>query len=133
MNEPFGSANGKPLMVEILAYAPTAFYHCTHCEVAWQETGRMQRIHEEQLGSSLPTDLMQEYQAISDWVREIFRVHGDRLVIKVIDTVSIEGFYKSLKYGMRRFPAVIVNGEARFSGTTSLMSARETIATMLSV
>ncbi len=121
----------KPLEVEILAYAPTAFYHCTHCEVAWTETGRMQRVHEEQLESSLPSDLMQDYRAISDWVREIFRVHCDRVVVKVIDAASIEGFYKSLKYGTRRFPVVIVNGEARFSGRGALASASEKIANLL--
>ncbi|HUH95797.1 MAG TPA: hypothetical protein VLZ89_00455 [Anaerolineales bacterium] len=123
----------KPLEVEILAYAPTAFYHCTHCEVAWKETGRMERIHEEQLESSLPADLLQEYQAVSDWVREIFRVHCDRVVVKVIDAASIEGFYKSLKYGTHRFPAVIVNGEARFSGSDSLASASHKIANLLAV
>ncbi|MCL4530497.1 MAG: DUF1525 domain-containing protein [Chloroflexi bacterium] len=121
----------KPLEVEILAYAPTAFYHCTHCEVAWSETGRMQRVHEEQLESSLPADLLHEYQAISDWVREIFRVHCDRVVVKVIDAASIEGFYKSLKYGIHRFPAVVVNGRARFIGSNSLTSASNKIADLL--
>lgn len=123
----------EPLLVEIIAYAPTAFYHCTHCEIAWSETGRMQHIHEEQLESSLPPDLIQEYQAISDWVREIFRVHCDRVLVKVIDAASIEGVYKSLRYGTRRFPAVIVNGEARFRGIESLTSASSKIADLLSV
>ncbi len=121
----------EPLLVEIITYAPTAFYHCTHCEVAWSETGRMQRVHEEQLESSLPIDLLQEYQAISDWVREIFRIHCDRVVVKVIDAASVEGFYKSLKYGTRRFPAVIINGEARFNGIQALASASEQIANRL--
>ena len=39
----------KPLLVEIIAYAPTAYYHCTHCEVAWREMGATNRIHEEQM------------------------------------------------------------------------------------
>ncbi len=93
----------------------------------------MQRVHEEQLESSLPPDLIREYQAISDWVREIFRIHCDRVVVKVIDAASIEGVYKSLRYGMRRFPAVIVNGEARFRGINSLSVASEKIADMLAV
>ena len=46
----------KPLQVEIIAYAPTAYYHCTHCEVAWREMGATNRIHQEQLSSSLPED-----------------------------------------------------------------------------
>jgi hypothetical protein len=121
----------EPLMVEIIAYAPTAFYHCTHCEVAWREMGATNRIHEEQMESSLPDDLMQEYQIVSDWVREMFRVHCDRIILKVIDAASMEGFYKSLKYNAHRYPAVIVNGKARFIGSQMLSSAGEEIARQL--
>jgi hypothetical protein len=118
----------KPLLVEIIAYAPTAYYHCTHCEVAWREMGATNRIHEEQLESSLPEDLIREYQTVSDWVREIFRLHCDAILLKVIDAASVEGFYKSLKYHARRYPAVIVNGKARFMGTQMLPAASEEIA-----
>jgi len=122
----------KPLLVEIIAYAPTAYYHCTHCEVAWQEMGATNRIHEEQLSSSLPEDLIKEYQVVSDWVREMFRVHCDRIVLKIIDAASVEGFYKSLKYRARRYPAVIVNEGPRFIGSQMLSSAGEEIARRLS-
>jgi hypothetical protein len=121
----------KPLLVEIIAYAPTAYYHCTHCEVAWREMGATNRIHEEQLESSLPADLIHEYQTVSDWVQEMFRVHCDAIVLKVIDAASVEGFYKSLKYKARRYPAVIVNGKARFIGTQMLSAASEEIARQL--
>src|SRR5574342_822619 len=115
----------KHLLVEIIAYAPTAYYHCTHCEVAWQEMGKSNRVHEEQLESSLPEDLRREYQVVSDWVREMFRVHCDNIVLKVIDAASIEGFYKSLKYNARRYPAVIVSGKSRFIGSQRLPAASE--------
>ncbi|PWB71654.1 MAG: hypothetical protein C3F07_13810 [Anaerolineales bacterium] len=121
----------KPLLVEIIAYAPTAFYHCTHCEIAWQEMGKSGRVHEEQLENSLPEDLAHEYQEVSDWVREMFRVYCDGIILKVIDAASIEGFYKSLKYNARRYPAVIVNGKSRFTGSQKLASASEEIATQL--
>ncbi|MBI4761264.1 MAG: hypothetical protein ACOYYF_03860 [Chloroflexota bacterium] len=116
-------ATRQPLLVEIIAYAPTAFYHCTHCEVAWREMGKSNRVQEEQLESSLPEDLQREYLAVSDWVREIFQRHCDRVVVKVIDAASVEGFYKSLKYGVRRYPAVIVNGKSRFVGSQGLETA----------
>lgn len=121
----------KPLLVEIIAYAPTAYYHCTHCEVAWREMGADNRIHEEQLESSLPPDLIEEYQTVSDWVRELFRVHCEKILLKVIDAASIEGVYKAVKYNARRYPAVIVNGKARFVGTQMLSSASEEIAHQL--
>lgn len=131
MNKRFDKSQDKPLLVEIIAYAPTAYYHCTHCEVAWREMGATNRIHEEQMESSLPPDLMQEYQKVSDWVQEMFRVHCDAIVLKVIDAASVEGVYKSLKYKARRYPAVIVNGTARFLGSQMLPAASEEIAHQL--
>jgi hypothetical protein len=118
----------KPLLVEIIAYAPTAFYHCTQCEVAWTEMGKSNRVHEEQLQSSLPEDLIQEYEMVSAWVKEMFRNHCDALLIKVIDAASIEGFYKSLKYNTRRYPAIIVDGKSRFMGREMLSAASEAIS-----
>ncbi len=119
-------------MVEIIAYAPTAFYHCTHCEVAWREIGVSNQIHEEQSKNSLPGDLAQDYQAVSDWVRAIFRQHGDRVVVKVIDAASAEGVFKSLRYGARHYPAVIVAGklcrpEAGANATAALDAASQQI------
>jgi hypothetical protein len=120
----------KPLLVEIIAYAPTAYYHCTHCEVAWREAGMTNRIHTEQLESSLPPDLTQDFQAISDWVREIFRSYCDRVVVKVIDAASPEGLLKTLRYRVRRYPAIIIDRKLRFVGE-ALEAARLEIARRL--
>ena len=120
----------SPLLVEIIAYAPTAFYHCTHCEVAWREMGMDNHIHEEQTQSSLPADLIQDYQRVSDWVRQIFRRHCDQVVVKIIDAASVEGFFKSLRYGVHRYPTVIIEGKSRFSGT-ALEEASQVIAQRL--
>lgn len=128
MSKPFDHAQGRPLLIEILAYAPTAYYHCTHCEVAWREAGMKERIHEEQLQSSLPTELIQEYAIVSDWVKGMFKTHCDAILLKVIDAASIEGFYKALKYNARRYPAVIVNRKTRFLGSQMLSAASEEIA-----
>ncbi len=122
----------KPLMVEIIAYAPTAYYHCTHCEVAWREMGATNRIHEEQTESSLPPDLIQEYQAVSDWVQQIFKIHCDRVVVKVIDAASLEGVYKALRYNVHRYPAIVIDQKSRFTGSQSLGAAAEEIDRRLS-
>ena len=120
----------QPLLVEIIAYAPTAFYHCTHCEVVWHEAGLPRRIHQEQVEASLPADLTQDYQRISDWVREIFSRHCDRVAIKIIDAASLEGVIKSLRYGVRRYPAVVVDRRSRFP-SGALDDAADEIARLL--
>lgn len=106
----------QPLLVEIVAYAPTAFYHCTHCEVAWRTAGVSNRLHDEQVAASLPPDLAADYGTISDWVRDLFGRHCDRIAVKVVDAASIEGVFKTLRHGLRRYPAVIVDRKARFAG-----------------
>jgi hypothetical protein len=113
-----------PLHVEIVAYAPTAFYHCTHCEVVWQETGFSRGLHEEQVGSALPPDLLADYQAVSDWVRHLLSAFGGRIEIKVIDAASFEGVWKTVRHGLRRYPAVLV-GDRRFDVTGADYSAAE--------
>ena len=123
----------EPLLVEIIAYAPTAYYHCTHCEVAWREMGATNRIHKEQMESSLPKDLINEYQAVSDWVQEVFRVHCDRIAVKMIDAASLEGFYKSLKYNARRYPAIrqVAAGGQLFRSVRTLVHRRYTFPSCL--
>jgi hypothetical protein len=120
----------KPLLVEIIAYAPTAYYHCTHCEVAWREMGVNNRIHEEQMQNSLPPDLVREFQEVSAWVKELFRLYCDQVVIKVIDAASVEGFFKSIRYRARKFPAVIIDRQITFTGN-ALQAAGGKIASLL--
>lgn len=106
----------SPVVVEIVAYAPTAYYHCPHCELVWQQTGFSAGLHEEQARSALPPDLMGDYQAVSDWVRHLLHIFGDRVAVRVVDAASLEGFWKSVRHGLRRYPAVLVAGGGRFQG-----------------
>jgi hypothetical protein len=107
----------KPVLVEILAYAPTQFFHCQHCELIWQQAGAGARLHQEQLESSLPSDIQKEYADLSTWVRETVETYGGRVVFKVIDAASMEGLLKSVRYGARHYPAFVVDGGAKYIGT----------------
>jgi hypothetical protein len=115
----------QPLLVEVIAYAPTAFYHCMHCEVAFREMGVSNDFHQEQVDSSLPPELAQDYQALSDWVHELFRLYCDQVMVKVIDAASLEGFYKTLRYNVHRYPALIVGKKARFTGGAFEQASQE--------
>lgn len=119
------------LLVEIVAYAPTAYSQCTHCEIVGHAAGVSNSLHNEQLGSSLPPDLALDFRRVSDWASAMVKAYRDRLTIRVIDAASMEGFYKRLRHRIRRYPAVIVGGKKepeddRFS------DAEESIARILS-
>ena len=122
----------KPLLVEIIAYAPTAYYHCTHCEIAWREIGVSNQAHEEQLQSSLPEELTNEYLAVSQWVNDVFQRYRGQVVIKLVDAISLEGVWLSLRHGARRYPAVIIDKRA-FAGVDALKSAETHLGGLLQV
>jgi hypothetical protein len=96
----------------------------------WREVGFNPKVHKEQVDSALPPDVAQDYQAVSDWVRRLFATHGDRLVVKVVDAASVEGFWLALRHRLRSFPAVVVGGDSRFSGT-DFSAAEAEIARLL--
>ena len=108
----------KPLMVEVIAYAPTQFFHCQHCEFVFntQQVEGVKKFHDDALESSMPPEMMKEYRDLSDWVMDAVERYCGRVVIKVIDATSIEGVFKSLRYGVRKYPTVIINGKDKHIG-----------------
>lgn len=107
-----------PLMVEIIAYAPTQFYHCKHCEVIWQATEApgTKKWHDDMLETSMPAEMMQEYRNLSDWIINAAEQYGGRVVFQVIDATTLQGVWKAFKHRVRKFPAVIIDGTAKSIG-----------------
>ena len=105
--------SGNAVRVEVIAFAPTAFYHCQHCELTFREAGFGERFRQEQLAHALPEDLLRDYQTVSDWVRGLTERYCGHVVVKVIDAASVEGVWKSLRYRVRRYPAVVVEGKEK--------------------
>jgi hypothetical protein len=106
----------RPVPIDVITYAPAAFFHCLHCELVWQESAVRAQDRAEQLTSSLPDDLRDQYQQLSDWVHRMLAARGPRLKFRILDAVSIQGVLTALRYGVRRFPAVIVDGQERSVG-----------------
>jgi hypothetical protein len=96
--------------VQVITYAPTAFYHCQHCEIAFGQVGLGASIHREQAREALPAELLDDYARLSEVVRDLRERFGDRVRVRVVDAASLEGFFKSLRFRARRYPAVIIDG-----------------------
>jgi hypothetical protein len=107
----------QPVSVQIITYAPTAFRHCQHCELAFEGMGIGDPVQREAAASSLPADLAREYQDVSDWVHRLLERHPGRLAISVVDAASVEGIWQSLRHRVRRYPATIVAGREKAIGT----------------
>jgi len=100
----------KPVSVQVITYAPTTFYHCQHCELAFKEIGIGERLRRREAAEALPEDLALEFQVVSDWVHRLLERHGAQVRVDVLDAASIRGFVTSLRHRVGRYPAVIVDG-----------------------
>ncbi len=98
------------LDVQIITYAPTVFYHCQHCEIAFDEIGVGGRVHREQAREALPDDLRRDFDDVALAVHDLSERWGSRVRVRVVDAASIEGFWKSLRHRINRYPTLIVNG-----------------------
>ncbi len=108
----------NPMTVEVIAYAPTQFFHCQHCEFVFETTrvDGVKKFHDDALQSSMPSEMMKEYQDLSDWIMDAVERYDGRVVFKVIDATSVEGLLKSVRYGVRKYPAVVLNGKEKQIG-----------------
>lgn len=119
----------KPVMVEIITYAPTQYFHCQHCEVVWNQADveSIKKFHADALQSSIPPEMMREYQTLSDWVLDAAERYGGRVVFKVIDAASIEGLLKSARYGVRKYPAIVLDSKETLRGVGADFRKVETL------
>jgi hypothetical protein len=107
----------KPVRVQVIAYAPTLFYHCQHCELTFREMGIGEQLRREEAAQALPPDLRREYAGVSAWLHDLVHRFGKRIRVRLVDVASIEGVLKSMIHRLRRYPAVVVDGPVRYVGT----------------
>ncbi len=106
----------RPVRIEVITYTPTFFYHCQHCELAFREMGVGQAVHRDQSRDALPEDLTREFAAVSGWLHELLQRFGSRIRVKLVDAASLEGFWKSLRHGIKSYPAILIDGAEKHAG-----------------
>jgi hypothetical protein len=57
-----------------------------------------------------PPDWLEDFHRLSDWVLDLSARYGDRVLIRIWDPRSMQGVWKSIRYGIRRYPTFIVAG-----------------------
>lgn len=106
----------RPVSVEVITYAPTAFFHCQHCELTFGRVGLAEKIRRDQAATSLPDDLGRDFEALADWASRLVGRYGPRIHFRVVDAASVEGVLHSLRHRVFRYPAVVVDGRVVVAG-----------------
>lgn len=104
-----------PIHIEVIAPVLTDFRHCTHCETIFDETQVGAVVHQ-QILNEYPEDWKEDFARLSAWLTELAGTYGRTLQIKLVDPQSVEGFFKSIRFGVRRYPAFIIEGRKKLVG-----------------
>lgn len=82
---------------------------CASCEMilarADLDTAPAERGQDE-----YPPDWQADFHRLSDVVLELSARYGDRILIRLWDPRSLQGMWKSIRHGVRRYPTFLVNG-----------------------
>lgn len=103
------------VLLEVLAHIPTDYFHCLHCEQIFGIVDIGTPVRQE-IRSTFPPEVLKDAERLVVWLGHLAARYGNRLHIHVIDPQSMEGFFKSLRYWVRRYPTFIINRRTRYTG-----------------
>jgi hypothetical protein len=63
-----------------------------------------------------PEDVREDYLFLSTWIKELAQKYREKILIRITDAQSLQGFYKSIRYRAFRYPAFIINGRKKYTG-----------------
>jgi hypothetical protein len=75
-------------------------------------------VHRE-IRAAYPPETLEEAERLATWLLDLSAKYGEQLHIRVVDPQSLEGFFKSLRYWVRRYPTFIINRRAKYTGWES--------------
>ena len=76
-----------------------------------------------------PPEWQAEFHRLSDLILDLASRYGDRVLIRVWDPRSLQGMWKSIRHGVRRYPTFVVAGH-KISGWDTV-SLEQVLATAL--
>jgi len=105
----------KPISLEIVAGMITNLGHCRHCNIIFDEAGLNGKVHQK-ANEEYPPEFIEESKRLSEWIKELRQLYKHRLLIRLIEVKSFQGFYKSLRHRIRKYPGFIVEGKETYIG-----------------
>jgi hypothetical protein len=63
-----------------------------------------------------PEEVREDYLFLSGWITELAQKYREKILIRIIDAQSLQGFCKSIRYWAFRYPVFIINGRKKYSG-----------------
>ncbi len=99
----------QPVQIEVVALLPEGWGICASCEMLMARANLDQAPHERAL-DEFPPEWQEDFRRLSALVLDLAARYGDQVMIRLWDPRSLQGLWKSIRYGVRRYPTFIVGG-----------------------
>jgi hypothetical protein len=100
--------------LQVIMPIPTTFRQCLSCEALSAESvgepARREMVQE------YPPEFLADFDRLMVWIGELTLRFGPALQVRVVDPQSLEGFWKCLRHGVRRYPTFLLPGGRKVTG-----------------
>ena len=98
-----------PVQVEVIAPLPEGWGICLSCEMLMARAN-LDKAPAERGLDEYPPEWQEDFHRLSDLVLDLAARHGDKVLIRIWDPRSLQGMWKSIRHGVRRYPTFVVAG-----------------------
>lgn len=103
------------VQVDVISPIPEGWGICLSCEMLMARANLDQAPFERGL-DEYPPDWLEDFHRLSNTIMDIANRYQDSIFIRLWDPRSLQGLVKSVRYGVRRYPTFIVEGQKKVTG-----------------
>ncbi|HEY9076381.1 MAG TPA: hypothetical protein VIO61_07545 [Anaerolineaceae bacterium] len=105
----------SPTLIEVLAPFPEGWGICLTCE-AFIAQAKIAKHPQERGMEAFPRDWQADFERLSDFILALSVDYGDAIRLVLYDPRSIQGMWRAIRHGARRYPAFLVKGRGKVVG-----------------
>ncbi|MDP2993494.1 MAG: hypothetical protein Q8N46_00060 [Anaerolineales bacterium] len=105
----------QPVQVEVISPLPEGWGICLTCEAMMARANLDKAPYELGL-EEYPAEWREDFQRLSALILDLAARYGDRILIRIWDPRSLQGMFKSIRYGVRRYPTFVINRHEKVTG-----------------
>jgi len=105
----------NPVHIDVFFPIPEGWGICLSCEMLMAYANLDQAPYERGL-DEYPPDWQADFHRLSDIIMNLANRYQSSILIRIWDPRSPQGLWKSIRYGVRRYPAFIVGGRSKVTG-----------------
>jgi hypothetical protein len=105
----------KPVQIDVFYPVPEGWGICTACKVMMSQANLGQAPPERGL-DEYPPEWQEELKRLSTTIYDLADRYQDEIRIRIWDPRSLQGLWRSIRHGVRRYPTFLIDGRSKVTG-----------------